>query len=97
MRRLYIYYRIPAARAAEAHAAVCRYHRDFRERDAELQLELLRRPGEKDGLQTWMEVCTRPGGIDETLQSRLVSRMERELAGLLQGGLHVEVFVPCAS
>src|ERR1041385_2329405 len=55
MRRLFIYYRVAAARADEAVAAAMRMQQALREREAGLKAELLRRPEITDSQVTLME------------------------------------------
>ena len=97
-RRLFIYYRVDAARAQDAlvevgrmQAALCAHH-------AGLLAELLRRPGNTDSEVTVMETYTldAPYGIDERLQAEIEGAAAQALAGWLCGARHVEVFEPCA-
>ena len=97
-RRLFIYYRVDAARAQRALAAVGRMQASLCTRHAGLSAELLRRPGNTDSEVTVMETYTldAPYGIDERLQAEIEDAAAQALAGWLCGARHVEVFEPCA-
>ncbi|WP_119154000.1 DUF4936 family protein [Caldimonas tepidiphila] len=97
MRRLFIYYRVLPERAGETLVALQALQQQACARFAGLQAELLRRPEEKDGLQTWMETYSHPDGVPASAESWLCDEALR--AGVLgiQGNMYVEVFVPCAS
>ena len=100
MRELYVYYRVRAATAADALAAVRRMQRELRARHPELIARLLRRPEAADGLQTWMETyavdpAREGGGVGSELQSDIENQAQA-LLPLLDGARHVEVFVACA-
>ena len=56
MRELFIYYRIPVAKADEALAAVHTFQARLRVRHPGLVARLLRRSESEDSLQTWMEI-----------------------------------------
>jgi hypothetical protein len=95
-RRLFIYYRVDAVRAAEAIAAARRLQAGLRARHARLCTALLQRPETVDGHLTLMETyCLDSGSIDEPLQVEIESAAAA-LAGLILGARHVEVFEPCA-
>ena len=85
MSDLYVYYRVHPANAAVLASLVRAMH-------AMLGTgQLKRRPGEKDGLQTWMEVYPSTGS---GFAARL-AQAERD-AGILQyieGERHAEVFM----
>ena len=88
MTDLYVYYRVDPADAALLASRV----RTMQARLGTGQLK--RRSGEKDGLQTWMEVYPSTGG---DFAERL-AQAERE-AGILQyiqGERHAEVFMDMA-
>ncbi|TFW11468.1 DUF4936 family protein [Massilia arenosa] len=84
MTDLYIYYRVPAGQAGALASKV-------RAMQAALGGgQLKRRPGEKDGLQTWMEVYA---SVTDDFPARLDRAAEE--AGLQQhidGLRHTEVF-----
>jgi hypothetical protein len=56
MRELFIYYRIPVAKADEALVAVHAFQARLRARHPGLVARLLRRSESEDSLQTWMEI-----------------------------------------
>lgn len=97
MRRLFIYYRVDAARAEEALPLVLDFQRRACARHPGLQAELLKRPGEKDGLQTWMEVYSSLGGVPSEVEAELSDSAGRSAISGILSNLYVEVFVPCAS
>ena len=101
MRELYVYYRVRSADAAAAEGEVRRLHADLQATTPGLAARLLRRPGEVDGRQTWMEVyAIDPGvdadgvspGLEAVIEARAAERLTR-----IDGSRHVEVFVACAS
>ena len=92
-RALYIYYRIDAARLADAVSAVQTVQARLREAHPELQAALLRRPSEQDGQITLMETYAMAGGIDAALQAR-IEEAARVLAPWQCGGRHTEIFEP---
>lgn len=96
MRRLFIYYRVALSDTAAAHEAVQRMQGELRERHPGLSTELWRRPEIKDAQQTWMEIYTHADGIDAALEQR-IEQAATPVQGWIQGGRHVEVFVPCVS
>ena len=84
MNDLYVYYRVPSAHAQALAPLV-------RGMQAALGTgQLKRRPGEKDGLQTWMEVYPSTGaGFAARLDAAV---LEAGLARYIDGGRHTEVF-----
>jgi hypothetical protein len=96
VRTLFIYYRVASSQAAAARLAVEALQSRLREALPGLQTQLLRRPEEKDGQQTWMEIYSHPQGVSLQAQDQ-IEAAARELRGLGPGPRHVEVFVPCAS
>jgi hypothetical protein len=97
MRRLFIYYRVAAARADEAVAAAMRMQQALREREAGLKAELLRRPEITDSQVTLMETFAfETASVDEALQARIEREAAAALAGFIVGARHVELFEPCA-
>jgi hypothetical protein len=94
-RALYIYYRIDAARLAEAASTVHAFQALLRHAHPPLQAALLRRPGEHEGQVTLMETYAMPGGIDDALQSKIDSAATA-LAPWQRGARHTEVFEPLA-
>lgn len=96
VRTLFIYYRVASSQAAAARLAVEALQSRLREALPGLQTQLLRRPEEKDGQQTWMEIYSHPQGVSPQAQDH-IEAAARELQALCPGPRHVEVFVPCAS
>ncbi len=96
MRTLFIYYRVAVTRGPGALQAVQSMQHGLRERHADLKAELLRRPEEKDGMQTWMETYSRPGGVDAALEADIAQAAEDIQRDWIQGPRFVEAFVPCA-
>jgi hypothetical protein len=95
-RRLFVYYKLPAATARVAGEAARAAQRALCERLDGLQAELLRRPFVA-GLPeaTLMETYARPGGIDAAMQAAIEAMLAAALAPWLAGGArHVEVFEP---
>lgn len=95
MRRLFIYYRIASADAAAAQPVARAMQDALCARHPGLQAELWRRPQEKDGMQTWMEIYMHAEGVGPVLEGEIASAAQ-VLAAWLQGPRHCEVFVPCA-
>lgn len=95
-RWLFIYYRVASVDAVAAGPAVQHLQSRLRQRWPGLQAQWFRRPEEKDGMQTWMEIYARPGGITAEVQAHIEDEA-RSLAHWCRGPRHVEVFVPCAS
>lgn len=95
-RTLFIYYRVASSQAAAARPAVEALQDRLREALPGLQTQVLRRPEEKDGQQTWMEIYSHPQGVSPQAQDR-IEAAARELQALCPGPRHVEVFVACAS
>lgn len=93
---LYVYYRVPAACASQLRQRV-------REMQAQLAADhgivtsLKRRPNEKDGKQTWMEIYLAvPDGFEEALERAVA---QASLYPLIDGQRHAEHFLdipPCA-
>jgi hypothetical protein len=101
MRELFIYYRIPVAKADEARAAVHAFQARLRARHMGLSARLLCRHEIEDSLQTWMEIYAfdpmlNASGITAACQSDIESEA-RCLDDLIAGARHTEGFVPCVS
>lgn len=93
---LFIYYRVPVDAEAEVRLAVARMQQALVVAHPGLQGRLLRRPEQRDGELTFMEVYARSGaGIDAALQAA-IDQAAVSLAPWLRGGRHTEVFLPCA-
>lgn len=89
---LYVYYKVPAAQAAALQPAVAALQQALAEAHG-VQPQLKRRPGEQDGVQTWMEIYP---GVSEGFCAALDAAVTQ--AGL-PGPRHTEIFVdlaPCA-
>ena len=96
MRDLYIYYKV-----SEQHADALELR--LRIMQAELGAltgvygEIKRRPGSRDGLQTWMEIYAGTGaGFDAALSA---AERDASLSELIEGERRTEVFMdlsPCA-
>ena len=93
---LYFYWRVAgggsAAQAAQARQVIARLQQAWRREAPGLTCRLLRRAGVPDG--TWMEIYTRPGGIDAALRERLRTEGDAALAPWLSSARHLEAFVP---
>jgi hypothetical protein len=89
---LYFYWRSRPGWAGEAVAAMQRLQRRWCEQVPGLTARLLKRAdGERP---TWMEVYTRPDGLDTTLEQQLRDEGDACLARWLDGTRHLEVFEP---
>lgn len=89
---LYVYYRVAQADAAAAAGAVRAMQAGLRERHPGLQARLLRRPVAANDVQTWMEVYSIAGGVDEALQRQIESAASPALQPWIQGPRHCEIF-----
>lgn len=87
---LYIYYRIRRENSPALRERVARMQDGLRA-ETGVAAALKRRPEEKDGLQTWMEVYLAiPDGFERVLDAAV----DREvLATLIDGPRHTEHFV----
>jgi hypothetical protein len=86
----YIYYRVPAAHAGRFHARAAAMQARLSKRHG-IVAQLKRRPAEKDGLHTWMEVyCDIPAGFDAILAQALTAA---DLTALIAGERHTELFM----
>ena len=93
---LYVYYKVRAADTAQLAPLVRAMQARLGAAEG-VSAQLKRRPGEPDGLQTWMEVYpAAPAGFAATLAR---AAHDAELEPLLAGPRRVEVFTdlpPCA-
>jgi hypothetical protein len=90
---LYIYYKVSAAAAAELAPRVCALQAALGTRHG-VAATLKRRPGERDGFQTWMEVYSKaPPGFEAILAQAVQDSGIAELIGGGVGGRHTEIFV----
>jgi hypothetical protein len=101
MRELFIYYRIPLAKAEAARVAVEDFQARLRARHPGLRARLLRRPEHENNLQTWMETYAfdpthDAAGVSAACESDIAFEA-RGLADFIEGSRHVEGFVACAS
>lgn len=96
MRDLYIYYKVPAARAAALWPRVQTMQAGLLARYGVLG-QLRRRPQDQDGRQTWMEIYpAAPGDIEALLERAFATA---GIAAEIDGVRHTEVFTddsPCA-
>jgi hypothetical protein len=90
---LYIYYKVSAAAAAELAPRVCALQATLATSHG-IAAALKRRPGERDGCQTWMEVYSKvPSGFEATLAQAV---QDSGIGALITGGVdgrHTEIFV----
>ena len=87
---LYVYYKVRGEHAAQLEAPV-RAMQARLGRDLGVAAQLKRRPGSRDGLQTWMEVYP---GVAEGFAARLEAEAASAgLAALIEGPRRAEVFV----
>jgi hypothetical protein len=99
MRELFIYYRIEAAGASSALAAVHAFQQRLRQRHPGLAARILRRTDEElSDPQTWMETYSfdAPGGVTLELQAQIEAEAA-SLSPFLAGPRHTEAFSPCVS
>lgn len=91
---LYIYYRVAAGNTAALAPRVSGMQQRL-SREFAVPSALKRRPGEKDGCQTWMEIYqAAPAGFEAALE---LAVMREGLADLIDGPRHTEIFVDVAS
>lgn len=98
--KLYVYYRVAQAQAAEVIAAVNALHSELAARHRGLYCSLMERAaGDEastlDGL-TLMEVYAHEDGIGAALAAQIERVAQARLGAWLLGARHIEVFVPCA-
>ncbi|NUU03919.1 DUF4936 family protein [Herbaspirillum robiniae] len=95
---LYIYYRVPAAQTRQLHGKIKALQAVLQGRFG-IAGGLKRRPGEQDGLQTWMEVYEHIAPGQEEDFSRALERAldDAGVAGLIEGPRHVERFEDVAT
>lgn len=93
---LYIYYRVPPAYAALLQPRLAAMQQGLA-RAHGVAAALKRRPEEKDGRQTWMEIYQDvPEGFPALLEQAVA---QSDVAGLIDGPRRTEIFVdviPCA-
>ena len=91
--RRYVYYRVATADVAAAAAAVAAFQRRWQAGGPGRVAELLRRPGETDGLVTLMEVYA---CADAAAAVAVETDAARATAAWRRGERHLEVFEPLA-
>jgi Domain of unknown function (DUF4936) len=93
---LYLYYRVPSGAAAELRRRVEAMQASLAA-DPGVATALKKRPGEKDGMQTWMEIYLAvPDGFEAALDQAVA---HAGLSSLIASERHTERFVditPCA-
>ena len=92
----YVYYKVRAGDAARLAPLVHAMQRRLAH-DAGVQVQLKRRPGDHDGLQTWMEVYY--GATDGFAPLLAQAAEDAGIDALLAGARHLEIFTdlpPCA-
>jgi hypothetical protein len=95
VRELYVYYRVGGRDVTAARRDIAALQAALRAAHPGLLTRLLRRPDAQDGVETWMEVYTRPAsaaGVDLGMQADIEARAAAHCAHL-EGPRHVEVFV----
>ena len=91
---MYIYYRVTASRASALQAQASAMQANL-SRQCGIAAALKRRPEEKDGLHTWMEVYLAvPKDFDSTLDSAVRAS---QLPLLIEGERHTEYFLDLSS
>jgi hypothetical protein len=98
MRELFIYYRVPLVAGTLALRAVRQMQARLIEEEPALIARVLRKAGNDDNTETWMETYATHGGqgVTTTLQAR-IEALALVLSPLIDGARHTEVFVACAS
>ncbi len=87
---LYIYYKVGAAAAVELAGRVAALQSALAASHG-VAAALKRRPGEQDGLQTWMEIYAKvPTGFDAALAQAVI---DSGVCALTTGPRHTEIFV----
>jgi hypothetical protein len=87
---LYIYYRVRSSDSAAFRTQALAMQHNLA-RDCGVATALKRRPDEKDGLQTWMEVYA---DVDAAFEARLNGAVaDNGLSAWIQGPRHTEQFL----
>jgi hypothetical protein len=90
---LYIYYRVRCENAQQLQQRASAMQAYILSKDG-IVAELKRRPAQKDGLHTWMEVYRDvPEGFDMMLEDALT---RAELTPLIEGERNTEYFLDCS-
>lgn len=87
---LYVYYKVPVAHAARLEPLVRALQAGLAASHA-VTPQLKRRPGARDGVQTWMEVY--PSVSDSFAEVLAHAEREAGLADLIASPRHTEVFM----
>ncbi|MGH8807334.1 MAG: DUF4936 family protein [Noviherbaspirillum sp.] len=91
---LYIYYQVRGTNTPALRTRMDALQRCL-SREYDIVSGLKRRPGEKDGLQTWMEIYQAvPAGFQAALEQAVA---QAELTALIEGQRHIEHFVDVSS
>jgi hypothetical protein len=91
---LYVYYRVSSERGQELQVRVLAMQKDLAA-EYGIATALKRRPEEKDGRYTWMEVyLAAPQGFTDVLE-RAVE--QARLADIIEGPRHTEYFMDCST
>lgn len=90
MHDLYIYYQVRRQDADALRALLTALHARLAHSHG-VAAQLKRRPQERDGLQTWMEIYpAAPAGFEDTLEAAL---RDAGAPALIAGARHTEVFM----
>ncbi|MFJ9449351.1 DUF4936 family protein [Herbaspirillum sp. NPDC101397] len=93
---LYVYYRVPVGKSEQLEQQAAALQARLSQQH-QVATELKRRPQDKDGLHTWMEVyLDTPEGFETILEEAITSS---GLPALIDGPRHIEYFLdfsPCA-
>ncbi len=91
---LYIYYRVPGADAPVLRSRAAAMQQCLSQ-EYGIVTGLKRRPQEKDGLQTWMEIYQAvPEGFEAVLERAVA---QAGLTTLIDGTRHIEYFLDASS
>ena len=91
-RTLFVYYKVPEAEHAQCLLLVTKFETALKDEWPGLDIQILQRPAlSAEGLETWMEVHTYPGGVSEAL---MTSVAQQAAAMGLPPARATEVFVP---
>lgn len=88
---LYVYYRVPAAAAAQAWDEVQAAHAALRATWPALTSRCLQRTENREKMLTWMEIHHQPGGLDAASVDHICA-MLRPWPSARVGDRHVELF-----
>jgi len=94
--QVFVYYRVRAADAAVAIAAVRALHAGFRAELPGLVCTLSQRADNDAELLTLMETYRHANAVDDAWRRTIERAAGESLAAWIVGERHVEVFAPCA-